>query len=73
MFKYTIKEIDKEAALDMIVRYHYSNTLPKIIKHYKGMQLKYIYFLCNKRLKKKLLKEATVDLNFNYPKTKDLK
>ncbi|ELC8455655.1 hypothetical protein QYB58_000733 [Clostridium perfringens] len=43
------------------------------IKHYKGMQLKYIYFLCNKRLKKKLLKEAAVDLNFNYPKTKDLK
>lgn len=43
------------------------------IKHYKGMQLKYIYFLCNKKLKKKLLKEATVDLNFNYPKIKDLK
>ena len=43
------------------------------IKHYKGIQLKYIYFLCNKRLKKKLLKEATVDLNFNYPKIKDLK
>ncbi|HAT4185401.1 TPA: hypothetical protein I9007_000888 [Clostridium perfringens] len=39
MFKYTIKEIDKEAALDMIVRYHYSNTLPKINKHYIGFFL----------------------------------
>ncbi|MDK0700150.1 hypothetical protein QTI54_05875 [Clostridium perfringens] len=39
MFKYTIKEIDKEATLDMIVRYHYSNTLPKINKHYIGFFL----------------------------------
>ncbi|MDG6877515.1 hypothetical protein [Clostridium perfringens] len=39
MFKYTIKEIDKEASLDMIVRYHYSNTLPKINKHYIGFFL----------------------------------
>lgn len=34
--KYIIKEIDKETALDMIQKYHYSNTLPRLNKHYLG-------------------------------------
>lgn len=36
MFKYEIKEISKNEALEMIKKYHYSNTLPKINKHYIG-------------------------------------
>lgn len=34
--KYTIKEISKEQALEMIRKYHYSNTLPKLNKHFLG-------------------------------------
>lgn len=33
---YIIKDIDKETALDMIQKYHYSNTLPRLNKHYLG-------------------------------------
>ncbi|HBI7084864.1 TPA: hypothetical protein K8M77_000335 [Clostridium perfringens] len=38
------------------------------IKHYKGNQFRYLLFLCNKKEKKKLMKEALVDLSYNYPK-----
>lgn len=33
---FEIKEIKKEDALNMIKKYHYSNTLPKINKHFLG-------------------------------------
>lgn len=36
---YLIREIDKQTALDMIKHYHYSNTLPKINKHFIGFYL----------------------------------
>ena len=36
MYRFDIKEISKEAALKMIQKYHYSNTLPKINKHFLG-------------------------------------
>ena len=36
---YTIKEISKEEALDMVKRYHYSNALPSINKHFIGFYL----------------------------------
>ena len=36
---YTIKEIPKDVALDMIKKYHYSNTLPKLNKHFIGFYL----------------------------------
>ena len=36
---FVIKEITKEMALDMIQRYHYSNTLPKLNRHYVGFYL----------------------------------
>lgn len=39
MYKYDIKEISREQALDMIQKYHYSNTLPKINKHFVGFFL----------------------------------
>ena len=39
MFKFDIKEISKEDALKMIQKYHYSNTLPKINKHFLGFFL----------------------------------
>lgn len=32
----SVKEIDRETAISMITKYHYSNTLPKINKHYLG-------------------------------------
>ena len=30
MYRFDIKEISKEVALEMIQKYHYSNTLPKV-------------------------------------------
>lgn len=39
MYKYKIKEISKESALEMIKKYHYSNTLPKINKYFVGFYL----------------------------------
>ena len=39
MYRFDIKEISKEAALKMIQKYHYSNTLPKINKHFLGFFL----------------------------------
>lgn len=38
-FDYIVKEIDKQTALSMVQRYHYSNTLPKINKHFLGFFL----------------------------------
>ena len=32
----TVREIDRETALSMVQKYHYSNTLPKINKHLLG-------------------------------------
>ena len=39
MYKFDIKEISKEAALKMIQKYHYSNTLPKLNKYFLGFFL----------------------------------
>ena len=39
MYKFDIKEISKEEALNMIQKYHYSNTLPKINKYFLGFFL----------------------------------
>lgn len=39
MYSYEIKEIDKETALKMVQKYHYSNTLPKLNKHFIGFYL----------------------------------
>lgn len=36
---YEVKEISKELALEMIKKYHYSNTLPKLNKHFIGFFL----------------------------------
>lgn len=42
-------------------------------KHYRGKQFRYIYFLCNKREKKQLLKESQFEWGIhNAPKEKDL-
>ena len=38
-YTYQIKEIDKQAALEMVQRYHYSNALPSINKHFVGFYL----------------------------------
>lgn len=40
--------------------------------HYKGKQFRYLYFLCNKIEKKKLLTVSTVQWTIDYPKSKDL-
>lgn len=40
MYKYEIREIDKDTAFPVLKRYHYSNTLPKINKHFIGFYLK---------------------------------
>lgn len=39
---------------------------------YKGKQFRYVYFICSKKDKKKLLRETTVDWSLNPPKQKDL-
>ena len=41
-------------------------------KHYRGRQFRYVYFVCNKREKKKLLKESNVSWDRKYPKDKEL-
>ena len=38
-FDYTLKEIDKQTALEMVKRYHYSNALPSLNKHFVGFYL----------------------------------
>lgn len=38
-YNYELKEIDKQTALDMVKRYHYSNALPSINKHFIGFHL----------------------------------
>lgn len=38
-YKFDIKEITKEEALEMIKKYHYSNTLPKLNKYFIGFYL----------------------------------
>lgn len=43
------------------------------IKHYKGMQFRYLYFLCSKTEKKKLIKKCTIPLTLDYPKESNLK
>jgi hypothetical protein len=39
MYLYTIKEVSKDLVLDMVTKYHYSNTLPKLNKHFIGFYL----------------------------------
>ena len=39
--------------------------------HYRGKQFRYVYF-CDKRYKKRLLKESTVDWGQPFPKDKDI-
>ena len=38
-YNFTVKEITKDEALEMIQKYHYSNTLPKLNKHFLGFLL----------------------------------
>lgn len=38
-YKFKAKEITKEQALDMVQKYHYSNTLPKLNKYFVGFYL----------------------------------
>ena len=42
------------------------------IQHFKGKQYRYLYFLCEKKEKKRLLKECLIDLNLPRPKDDDL-
>lgn len=39
MYEFEIKEISKEKTLEMIKKYHYSNTLPKLNKYFVGFHL----------------------------------
>ena len=38
-YSYEVKEISKEECLEMVQKYHYSNTLPRLNKHYLGFFL----------------------------------
>ena len=40
--------------------------------HYRGKQFRYVYFVCNKREKKRLLKETEFDWNQPFPKDNDI-
>jgi len=42
------------------------------IKHYKGKQYKYLYYLCEKKEQKRLNQECNVELSIRYPKESDL-
>ena len=35
-YDFEVREISKSEALSMVCKYHYSNTLPKINKHFLG-------------------------------------
>lgn len=39
-YEYEVKEISKDEAFNMVKKYHYSNTLPKINKHFLGFFLR---------------------------------
>ena len=39
MYRFDIKEINREDVLHMIQQYHYSNTLPKLNKYFIGFFL----------------------------------
>lgn len=43
------------------------------VKQYFGMQLRYAYFLCSHKERKRLLKESPIKWSFEYPKKSDLK
>lgn len=38
-YEYTLKELSKQEALEMVKKYHYSNALPSINKHFVGFYL----------------------------------
>lgn len=38
-YNFEVKEVSKEVALEMVKKYHYSNTLPKLNKHFLGFFL----------------------------------
>lgn len=38
-YNYDIKEVTKELALEMVKKYHYSNALPKLNKHFLGFYI----------------------------------
>lgn len=38
-YNFIVKEIEKELALEMVQKYHYSNTLPRLNKHFIGFYL----------------------------------
>ena len=40
--------------------------------HYRGKQFRYLYFMCNRREKKNLLKESSVEWDQPFPKHTDL-
>ena len=40
--------------------------------HYRGKQFRYVYFLCNRREKKRLLAETEYNWNQPFPKDKDI-
>lgn len=42
------------------------------IRHFKGRQYRYFYFLCDKKERRRLLSECVVDLHQARPKDKDL-
>lgn len=39
-FNYVVKEVSKQVALELVQKYHYSNTLPKLNKHFVGFFIK---------------------------------
>ena len=41
-------------------------------KHYRGKQFRYVYFLCDKKERKQLLKESPIDWKQPNPKNVDL-
>lgn len=42
------------------------------IDHYKGKQFRYLMFLCDRKEKKRLIKECLLDLSLSNPKEQDL-
>lgn len=54
------------------IRPTWEQMLDNNIEHIRGRQFKYVKFLCGKTVKRRLLKESLIPLNYNYPKENEL-
>jgi len=59
---------EKEKLFWLTKRFCKKNEITRL----KGFQFRYVYFLCNRKVKKELIKTSPIDININYPKMEDV-